>query len=54
MKRLKAKEIEFALYEAVLKEETFFNSKVIKNSEEFKLMNDVIVSNRLSKELNDV
>ena len=54
MKRIKAKGIEVVVYEPVLKEETFFNSKVIRNLDEFKEMCDVIVSNRLSKDLFDV
>lgn len=54
MKRLKAKGIEVVVYEPVLKEETFFNSKVIKDLKEFKEVSDVIVSNRLDKELFDV
>lgn len=54
MKRLKAKGIEVVVYEPVLKEETFFNSNVIKDLKEFKEVSDVIVSNRLDKELFDV
>lgn len=54
MKRIKAKGIDVVVYEPVLKEDNFFNSKVIKDIDEFKKMSDVIVTNRLSEELYDV
>lgn len=53
MKRIKAKGIDVVVYEPVLKEDNFFNSKVIKDINEFKKMSDVIVTNRLSEELYD-
>ncbi|AMN67417.1 MULTISPECIES: nucleotide sugar dehydrogenase [unclassified Psychrobacter] len=54
MKRIKAKGIEVVVYEPVLKEKDFFNSRVIEDLAEFKAMSDVIVANRLSSDIQDV
>jgi UDPglucose 6-dehydrogenase len=54
MKRIKAKGIEVVVYEPVIEEDNFFNSKVIKSLEEFKKLSDVIVANRMVDELSDV
>lgn len=54
MKRIKAKGIEIVVYEPTLKEDDFFNSKVITDINEFKRVSDVIIANRYNKEIEDV
>ena len=53
MKRIKAKGIEVVVYEPSLKDDDFFNSKVVRNFEKFCASCDVILANRLTKELED-
>lgn len=54
MKRIKGKGINVIVYEPTLKEEYFYNSKVIQDLNEFKARADVILTNRASQELDDV
>ena len=54
MKRIKAKGIEVVVFEPYLKEDDFYNSRVIKDLNEFKKVSDVIVANRMVDEISDV
>ncbi|MDH2012957.1 nucleotide sugar dehydrogenase [Pseudomonas juntendi] len=54
MKRIKSKGVEVVIYEPALEEDSFFNSKNIKNLEEFKQTCDIVISNRLTEEISDI
>lgn len=54
MKRIKSKGIKVVVYEPSLDEEDFFNSPVIRDLSEFKAKSDIIVANRMAKEIQDV
>jgi UDPglucose 6-dehydrogenase len=54
MKRIKGKGIEVVVYEPALKVDNFYNSRVIRDLDEFKKISDVIVANRMSDDIKDV
>ena len=54
IKRLKSKGMKVVIYEPTYHKSEFFDSRVVRSLENFKNISDVIISNRMSRELHDV